>query len=366
MKVLFVAPTQGYGGISSWAANYRKNCPREYKLVSVGVSKRRSLNVTAGMLSRVCNGILDIFDTIREIKSALSDNPDIKLMHLTTSGKLGTIRDFYIVKAAKRRGVKCIVHCHFGSVWSQINENGLLGKCLKATFEMADMIWVLDHKSFNALKEFPSLKEKVIITPNFLDVPSIKDIKPKTYKDVAFVGNLFPTKGIFELVKAVASLDNKTTLHIIGPGLPNVIEHIKELAGLKIDIEIKLYGRLPNDKAVDIIGKMDIIALPTYYPGEAFPISILEAMSRGKMVLSCDRGAIKDMLTCSDGSICGLIVEPRNSADIMKAIIWSQNHKNEADEMCKKAYEKVYNAYRTDVIMKLYTDCYKKLLENND
>ena len=34
-----------------------------------------------------------------------------------------------------------------------------------------------------------------------------------------------------------------------------------------------------------MIKSMDIIALPTYYPSEAFPISILEAMSYGKMVM---------------------------------------------------------------------------------
>ena len=52
-KILFVAPTQGNGGIASWAANYRKVCPEEYKLISVGVSKRRSLNNTAGIFRRM-------------------------------------------------------------------------------------------------------------------------------------------------------------------------------------------------------------------------------------------------------------------------------------------------------------------------
>ena len=64
------------------------------------------------------------------------------------------------------------------------------------------------------------------------------------------------------------------------------------------------------------IEQIDIIALPTYYDCEAFPISILEAMSRAKLVISCDRGAIVDILTAIDGSNCGLIVKAQSPDDI--------------------------------------------------
>lgn len=67
-KILFVAPTQGNGGIASWAANYRKVCPEEYKLISVGVSKRRSLNNTAGIFRRMFDGILDMFEVFYNVR----------------------------------------------------------------------------------------------------------------------------------------------------------------------------------------------------------------------------------------------------------------------------------------------------------
>ena len=81
-----------------------------------------------------------------------------------------------------------------------------------------------------------------------------------------------------------------------------------------------------------------MIALPTYYPSEAFPISILEAMSRGKMVISCPRAAIKDMLTAVDGKPCGILVREKSVDDIVDAIKWCQENRGKisgfADGRC--------------------------------
>lgn len=114
------------------------------------------------------------------------------------------------------------------------------------------------------------------------------------------------------------------------------------------------------------IEQIDIIALPTYYDCEAFPISILEAMSRAKLVISCDRGAIVDILTAIDGSNCGLIVKAQSPDDIAEKIVWCQQNRSEADLLCKKAYEKVYNMYRTEKVLGIYKDCYNRLAYEGD
>lgn len=362
IKIIFIAPTKGNGGIASWAANFRNKIPQDFELINVTVSKRRSQNVNASKIRRVVEGALDLIDVLKDVKQAIKDNPDAQILHLTISGNPGTIRDSKILKIAKRHGLKCIIQCHFGSVWSDIKLENYWGRLLRETLSMGDQIWVLDKKSLDALEELEETKGKAILNPNFLDVPEVNIEKNKTFKKVAFVGNLFPTKGVYDLVNAVSSMAGDTELHIVGPGMPNVVKTIESIAGPSLNDRIKLYGRLPNAEAVKLIEDMDIIALPTYYHGEAFPISILEAMSRGKMVISCDRGAIKDMLTSEDGCPCGLIVKPQDPNDIVKSIFWCQDHQAEANEMCKRAYQKVYDAYRTEIVMKNYTDCYKSLL----
>lgn len=360
-KILFVAPTHGNGGITSWAANYRKSIPLGFELINITVSKRRSQNVTSIWIKRLVDGILDMIDVLRGLKQAIKDNPEATILHLTISGNPGTIRDLKILKYARKHGLKCIIHCHFGSVWSDIKLDNYWGHLLREALSMGDQIWVLDNKSLSALENFEGTRGKAILNPNFLDVPDIVINNNKSFKKIAFVGNLFPTKGIFDLVKAISSMSGDTELHVVGPGEPNVIKTIESIAGTSLNKRIKIYGRLPNAEAVKLIEDMDIIALPTYYHGEAFPISILEAMSRGKMVISCDRGAIKDILTSDDGTPCGLIVQPQNPDDIVRTIVWCQDHKEEANNMCIRAYQKVYGSYRTEIIMKKYTDCYNSL-----
>ena len=80
------------------------------------------------------------------------------------------------------------------------------------------------------------------------------------------------------------------------------------------------------------------------------------------MVISCPRAAVKDMLTDLEGKPCGMLVAPKSADAIVEAIEWLQSHKNEADEMCKKAYEKVYTCYRKEVVYDLYRTHYQELI----
>ena len=162
------------------------------------------------------------------------------------------------------------------------------------------------------------------IAPNFINVITDVDLSPRTYKSIAFIGNLVPTKGIYELVDAVKSLNNGTTLNLIGPATNDIAVELKSRIGSDEGKSIHTLGRRPNNEAIAYMEKMDIIALPTYYSSEAFPISILEAMSKGSLVLSCPRAAIPDMLTAVDGGLCGLLVEAKSAKSIADAILWAQ------------------------------------------
>lgn len=360
-NVLFLAPVEGNGGIVSWARNYLNNYhSTDFKLINVGVSRRRAKIKEASFFRRVFDGLLDMYYAYKDVQSVIKKEK-IDILHATTSGSLGTLRDYFIVRLCKRYGVKAIMHCHYGCISSDYSTKNPLGWLLRHTMNLYDQIWVLDSKSEKFLKDNAGNKIQVHIAPNFIDSPNECNISPKSYKKVAFVGNLIPTKGLFETVKAVASLENDTTLFIAGPGTDSVINTIKEIAGYKLDKNIHLLGCLPNNKAVELINSVDIISLPSYYIWEAFPISILEAMSRGKIVISTNRAAIPDMLTAIDGSKCGMLVEEKSVDSVKEAIQWCQAHTEDADILCQKAYEKVCKCYSSKIVFKRYTELYKML-----
>lgn len=363
--VLLVAPIDGSGGIQSWTRKYIKTFQSsQYRIIHEPVSRRRSAVHIASRIRRIVDGLLDLWDVYGRVKRQLCNNR-IEIMHTTTSGNLGTLRDYLLVRLCKRCGVKTIMHCHYGCITEDYESSSLLGWLLRRTMCLYDQIWVLDSRSEKTLKSDHRLAQKVYLTPNSMTVPASCDFTPKTYTKVGFVGNLIPSKGLYELVQAVVKCPQATSLTIVGPGTQNVNEQIKKLAEAKLGTQIRMIGPLPNNQAVEVIKQMDIIALPTYFPSEAFPISILEAMSYGKMVISTPRAAIKDMLTATDGSVCGMLVTERSINEIVDAICWCQEHPDAADAMCAKAYEKVYSCYRTDVIYSLYYQLYDKILESH-
>lgn len=174
------------------------------------------------------------------------------------------MRDYRVTKLCKKYGVKTIMHCRYGCITEDIQSKGFIGRLLRKAMREFDQIWVLDSRSYNTLKGIDYLADKVYLTPNSIDVTEEMNPVPKEYKRVAFIGNLYPTKGLYELVEACTRIDVR--LDIIGPGADDVVSHVKKLEGDKLDKTVFIHGKLPNPEAVRFMHDVDIVALPTYYP----------------------------------------------------------------------------------------------------
>lgn len=360
MKIIGLFPLTGNGGIASWAKKFMATFPDEEHVFSwVDVSPAKPRTGDEPIISRITSGISALLRVCRDVRSLLKKE-HFDILHTTTSGNIGSLRDYVVAKLCKKYGVKTIMHCRYGCITEDIHSKGMIGFLLRKSMNAFDQIWVLDSRSYNTLNGINGLKDKVHLTPNSIDITEKMNPTPKEYNRVAFVGNLIPSKGLYELVEACTRIEVR--LDVVGPGTEEVITTIRTLAGDKLDKSIFIHGRLPNTEAVKFMHDVDILALPTYYASEAFPISILEAMSLTKMVISCPRAAVKDMLTDLDGKPCGMLVEPKSVDAIVEAIHWCQTHKEEADMKCRRAYEKVETCYSKDVVYDLYRSLYAKLV----
>lgn len=353
----------GNGGIASWTKEFLKTFPSgDYVIHPVNIAPMKDFSLYKG-LDRFYYGFNAYLDTKRGLKDALRDCPSASIMHTTTSAGGGVFRDNAAVKMCHRQGLKCVMHCRFGSIKELYESDTMLGRKFRENVGLFDQTWVLDRRSLEFLQAQKAVAHKIHLTPNSIIVPPECSLMTKTYDKVCFVGNVLPTKGIVELVTAVKLIGGATRLTIAGPANPAMLESLKKVAGEAWGNYITYKGKLPNDKAVALVKDSDIVALPTYYPGEAFPISIIEAMSRGKLVVSCPRAAIPDMLTAMDGSHCGILVEPQSSNSLKDALLWALEHKEECDVMCAKAYEKVKACYDTTVVYELYRGLFNQLAD---
>lgn len=360
-EIFGLYPLQGNGGIASWTKKFLVTFPdSEYTIHPVNIAPSKDFSLYKGF-DRLYYGFKAYLDSVRGLKKALKEHPSAKIMHTTTSAGGGVFRDNAAVKLCHKHGLKCVMHCRFGSIKELYESNSLVGRKFRENIQLYDQIWVLDRRSLNFLQSQESIAHKIHLTPNSIIVPPQCNLNPKNFQKVCFVGNVLPTKGIIELVTAVKELNGAMTLAIAGPANPVMLEQLKNVAGEAWESFINYKGKLPNDEAVELVKQSDIIALPTYYPGEAFPISIIEAMSRGKLVVSCPRAAIPDMLTDMNGDCCGILVEPESSQSLKDGLQWVLEHKEECDKMCAKAYEKVKSCYDTSVVYELYRSLFKEL-----
>lgn len=366
-KILGLFPLRGNGGIGSWARVFVSTFSNEeFQLVVVDTAPDQDFTKIHGV-SRLLYGIKAFkriwYDTRKKIKA----NPDIAIMHITTSSGLGSLRDFMMACLCKKHGIRCVMHCRFGTIKERYEGKNLWSWLFRKNIDLFDQTWVLDRHSLEFLLSIPAISAKILLTPNSIEVPDFIEIMPSGYKRVGYIGNIIPSKGIFELIQAFEDLDEDTHLYIAGVGSDGDICRMLNLIGNKLDQNIHFLGKLSNQDAVKLIESLDIICLPTYFDGEAFPISILEAMSRGKIVISCPRAAIPDMLSSLDGSKCGLLIPEKSISGIADGIKWCQRHQSEADGIRIKAYEKVKTCYRKEVVYDIYRSNYKKLLfSNND
>lgn len=365
-NVILLSPDKSNGGITSWTKKFIASFPNEeFNIVHISQEVKAKPSGDRNMLNRIITGGSELLRVLPSIKKSIK-NSNIDILHTTTSGFLGSIRDYLVGRLCKRMSVPCIIHFRIGCLPLMREKDNGWWKLMFMAMKQYDQIWVLDRKTHKSLSEIEELRGKVFLTPNSIEVQPIAELVPKEYKKYMFIANVLPEKGIFELVEAFGKVKHKDTeLHILGPATEVVLLRIQEIAGSLWGNRILYHGKLPNEEAVNMLTSMDSMILPTYYWGEAFPISILEALSKGKLVISCPRAAISDMLTAMDGTRCGILVDERSVDQLSNAIDWVSEHKNEADLICKKGYEKVYNSYRTDVIYEMYRSNYRRLLTNS-
>ena len=349
IKIALHAPLLGNGGIVSWSKRFINTFPDDkFKVIPVNSILTKKNNLKNRCI-RAIVGIFEIFFSLNNL-SRLYRKEKFDIMHSTTSCGNGLIRDYVIAKWAQSKSIKTILHCHYGNIPNVIKGGGVMSYLLKKTFTKYDQIWVLDNYTFEELKKFPDIQNRVRIVPNNIDVCNIDHITNKEYLNYVFIANLHRTKGIIELVKAFSKTHLNIYLHIAGPDPEGLIEILKNIAGNKWGNKIKYYGLLPNENVRDLLKTCDALILPTYFPGEAFPISILEAMSYGKLVISTPRAAIPDMLSYGNESKCGIIIPEKSADAILDSIQWISTHKDEADILCRNAYAKVLQCYNTPTV----------------
>lgn len=330
MKVLLCSPCLSSpnivpGGINTWARYIISYCEKYDKqhvqLIPVSFDRQTLITDSYSFVKRVANGIKEQQKPVREaIQKMDSEKPDV--MHLCSAGGLGLFRDYVLVKAAHKRGVKTAYHLHYGRVPELVIQNNWEWKLLSKIIRLCDVCIVMNRPCEKALKE--SGFKNISYLPNPLGMDVLNQIQAEAGKHervarrLLFVGHVYKTKGVFELVEACSRIP-QIELRIAGKYTDQMKADLEGIASKKENgAWLHFVGEIPHEKVIQEFYQADMFVFPSYTEG--FPNVILEAMACGCPIVSSDVGAIPEMLDI-DGEDCGICFPPQNVEAVYRAVI---------------------------------------------
>lgn len=360
LKVCLVSPLPPpASGIASWSLGVlqwtRERHDIEITHVDTAV-RWRSTNDDSRWKRLIGGTMQALRDTIRVFNAIRKAHSNV--IHLCTSGSLGIPKDILILFITKLMGVRSVLHYHRGDLPELVLRHGLAWKLMRQAMLLADVVLLLDKKSEESAKMMlPNIRIERI--PNPIDIDMIQNIINQEERGIltdklsciTFAGWVVPAKGVRELVEACLTItDVPFVLSLVG-NVHEALRHELESVAAQRDGGnwLKFHGMLGRLEAIKAIGSADIFVLPSYTEG--FPNVVLEAMALSKPVIATRVGAIPEMLGDGLSDPCGIIVSPRNVAELRAAILNLLVNPEEVSNLGKQAKQRVVTLYAIDTVM---------------
>lgn len=134
-----------------------------------------------------------------------------------------------------------------------------------------------------------------------------------------FLSNLIRGKGHVELLSAFRSLGSRNmayTLNFAG-GFESSEEQQRFLVDIRDCPNVKYHGIVSGESKRSLLASAHLFCLPTYYPYEGQPLSILEAYASGCVVVTTLHSGIPDVFSDRNG----YVVKERSPESIAEVLL---------------------------------------------
>lgn len=322
MNILFIAPIPPpINGQSLASFEFYKYLSHNHNVILINFRKPPT-NFYFSFFPRFFF-ILKIF-----LKVILSRNK-VDVVYLTISESLfGNIKDILTYFLLIGKWSKLVVHLHGGAG---------LDKLLR--FRLLSFINIYFLSKFKSVILLGSVQKRIFLNhynchnvdlvPNFsldeLFISSEKmDFKYSSVNKikVLFLSNLITGKGYLELINGFLSLEDKYKsnfeLNFAG-GFADNVSKSKFFKLIEGHNNIVYHGIVSGKYKRNLFFDNHIFCLPTYYPFEGQPISILEAYASGCFVITTNHSGIPDIFS---NNVNGILVEAKSPESINKALIY--------------------------------------------
>lgn len=346
MKVLLVAPYGGVpGGISRWTEHilnyYTEHGRADCELELVPMGRSSFVNINSPKLYRLKEAVKDYSKIIKDYKQKLNASP-YDVMHLTSSASWSLLKDIYLIKVARRKGVRTVIHFRFGRIPELSQTKNWEWKLITKVLKLVDCVIVLDKKSLDVLHDLGY--KNIICLPNPVS-PQVQTIVSQNEvaripRYILYCGHVVKTKGVFELIDACSQIPD-IKLKMVGHVTDEMRAEINEYTHSAVWLE--LVGEMPYEEVIKEMMASDIMTLPSFTEG--FPNVILEGMAAGCALVVTDVGAMPQMLEEENGEKYGIIIKPQDAKGLEQAINYLFENSDEKEAMRKRVQNRVQERY---------------------
>jgi len=188
-------------------------------------------------------------------------------------------------------------------------------------------------------------KEKIQYIPNGLQKEFFIQKKLKSNREVLFLGRIAPVKNIETLLMVAKYLPN-ITFNLVGPAEERYLNKLKSLIKGENLANVHFLGPVYDlNKKIKIIDKHSIFVLPSLREG--MPQSLIEAMARGKIVISSKTDGGKEIIQDTKN---GFLFDINNSKQLAELIKQNINGNKKIEKQAridakKYSWEKLIKSY---------------------
>jgi glycosyltransferase involved in cell wall biosynthesis len=338
-KALIVGPNYKTrkGGIASVLSLYDTYLGKTFKFRSSIYFQNIYLSILFFPINLIC------------ISFKLWTDHSIEIVHLHGSHEGSFIRKYIIFLLSKNIFKKKVIyHIHSSHYHKFFNNSNKFFKSRICNFiNHSDALIVLSeewkdyfNKSFSPKKIF--ILENIVKNPNYYNDNIVKG-KIK----LLFLGRIGERKGIFDLVQAIIKNQSLNEIELLIGGDGNVAKLKKMLISNNLQ-NVKFLGWVKDNEKTQLLKETNIFILPSF--DEGLPISILEAMSYKKAIISTNVGGIPRIVK---NNVNGFIIDPGDINQIVESINNYMLNPKLLIEHGEKSIELVSDYFAENVVHKL-------------
>lgn len=303
----------------------------------------------------------------RNIKAFISflSEGSVDVVHIHVASGASFYRKSMFVQASRLRGIPVVMHVHgadFDAFFN--NASPLAKKYIKRTFDQCSATLVLSQywKAFfvaNITKKGVAVLHNGVYTQVFEQCYTM----PSNLNNFLFLGRLGQRKGVYDLLEAIDNLINKQQqqhlmFYLAGDGDIEQVRNMVEEKGLRNYVQ--LLGWVGEKEKLQWLKETDTMILPSY--NEGLPMSILESMAAGKVIISSRVGGIPDLVTEGEN---GFLITPGDVESLQKHIAFVASSPDEMIRIAQNNRRKIDEHYNLEKLnawlFSLYHQLAKKI-----